>query len=284
MIREDIALIIIMIALYGLLKKNLIANEKDRLILALIVLLSAFWLMLSLVVIIPIFNPAHKYFPIGGYYGGNSLTDLITVHPILKLVYLFELFVPLGFLSFLAPGILSIAAPTIIEILFSKFRIYSIVFWYQALLIPAIFVASIFSVKKILAKKDGTSRWTNNRIFGYILLCSVISFLVFTPSPLSPVSIYREDFTITPHDKILDHVVSIIPPAASVATQNDIGSHLAHRFDLFIDYQPGVEYILIDRTTMPLWEIHEPNLLKYLDKYSLIYSDDGVELYKLKEK
>jgi len=283
LIREEIALIVIMIALFGLFRKSLITNERDRLILALIVLMAAFWLMMSLVVIIPYFNPAHKYMAIGGHFGGNDLADLVTVHPILKSAYIFELFFPLGFLSFLSPAILFTATPSLIEILYSKFMLYSIVFWYQAILIPAIFVSCIFSVKKIVVQKGDTGRWTGTRIYGVILLCSIISFLVFTPSPLSPNSIYREDYTITPHDQILDHVVSIIPPKASVATQNDIGSHLAHRFDLYIDYQPGVEYILIDRTTLPLWEKHEPNLLKYLDKYSLTYSDDGVELYKLKK-
>jgi uncharacterized membrane protein len=161
--------------------------------------------------------------------------------------------------------------------------IYSIVFWYQALLIPAIFVSCIFSVKKIVAQKGDTGRWTGTRVYGVILFCSIISFLVFTPSPLSPVSIYREDYTITPHDKILDHVASIIPPTASVATQNDIGSHLAHRFELYFDYRPEVEYILIDRRTLPLWHSFEPNLLNYLDKYSRIYSKDSVELYKIRE-
>lgn len=283
MIREEIVFIIILMALYGLIKNNFYTNERDRLILALTVLLAAFWFMISVVVIIPYFNPVHRYFPIAGHWGGNSVTDLITVDPLLKSAFLFELFSPLGFLSFFSPGILLTAAPAFVGILYSKYMVYTIAFWHQALLIPAIFVSCIFGVKKFVTKNGYTGRWTENRIYGYILICSIVSFLVFTPSPLSPVSIYREDYTITQHHKILDDAISLIPPDASVATQNDLGSHLAHRFELYTDYRPGVEYILIDRRTLPLWDSFEPNLLKHVDEYTRIYSKDSVELYKIKK-
>lgn len=283
MIREEIVFIIILMALYGLIKNNFYTSERDRLILALTVLLAAFWFMISVVVVIPYFNPVHRYFPIGGHWGGNSVTDLITVNPLLKSAYLFELFSPLGFLSFFSMGILLTAAPAFIGILYSKFMLYTIAFWFQALLIPAIFVSAIFGLKKFITQNGYTGWWTENRIFGYILICSTVSFLVFTPSPLSPVSIYREDFTFTQHDKIIDDAISLIPPDASVATQNDLGSHLAHRFELYTDYRLGVEYILIDRRTLLLWDSFEPNLLKHVDEYARIYSKDSVELYKIKK-
>lgn len=283
MIREEFVLIIIMIAFYGLIKKDLFTNEKDRLVLALIILLAAFWLMVSLVVIIPFFNPVHRYLPISGHFGGNTITDLVTVQPVLKSIYLFELFFPLGFLSVLSPGILSTAAPALTEILFSKFMLYQISEWYPALVIPSIFVACIFGIKSLLARCSRTGFWNENRIYAYILVSSVMSFLVFTPSPLSPVSIYRADYTITQHHKVLDDAVNLIPPAASVSTQNDIGSHLAHRFELYTDYRSGVEYIMIDKRTISIWRSVEPNLLRYLDKYDKIFSKNGVELYKIKK-
>jgi hypothetical protein len=71
----------------------------------------------------------------------------------------------------------------------------------------------------------------------------------------------------------------MIPPDASVSTQMDIGSHLSHRFDLNFYYHPGAEYILIDRTT--IWHRYDPTLLKNLDKYTCIYTNNGVEIYRL---
>ena len=284
MIREDMALIIMMIALYGLIKKNLYSHERDRLILALIVLLSSFWLMMSLVVIIPAFNPAHIFSRFDLHYQGTGLTSLIFTHSDLKGIYLFELLCPLGFLSLLSPGILLTAVPSLVEILLSKYMYYSINHFYQALLIPAIFVSCIFSMKKIITQSDSKIRWIHYKIYGFILIFTIVSFLIFTPSPLSPVSFFKQDYTITQHQMVLDDVIMMIPPAASVSTQSDIGAHLAQRFELYRDYRPGAEYILIDRTTEWRWHNYHPQLLMFLDRYTLIYSNDGVELYKLKQQ
>jgi len=287
MVIEFVPFITIFFGLYGfwtcrkgLLKRNFInAFNKKITVSILTVVISVIWLITSRSVLFH-FNPSPRPHPNWENFG-DPIYDFpgfvlsIVANPIRtiqymfqpldeKLYYIFGLFAPVGFMSFLSPPSLLIGAPWFLASLLANYPNYYNPVGYQwvGFVIPFIFISALYGSKRFCQKIHYVSKVGNlkksvrffnvtvKKIFLVMILMSS-GFLVFLASNKTlPYVTYR--------DQILERVVNLIPSNASVLTQNDIFPHLSKRLYGYVgnnpvgDYQDvNFDYILVD--TASIW-------------------------------
>ena len=289
LIREDMPLILFMLSLFALYTKRYQSSfEKYALYSTLIIY--PLWMYLSIAVIIPLFNPDGYPFIGGRYSLASGITDIIFFNIELKVIYLLLIFLPLLLTPFLAPEFLILSGPIFAEILFQSMIAYRITAHYSAMFIPIIFTASVLGLHRIIMKYSDRIQNLKQIFLISLLIVGIISGLVCTPTSISPVSQYtkfsenKAIYALNEHTQLLEEALTLIPPDASIAAQNNLAGHLSKRMGLYLAYQPGVEYIFFDETTL-----HE-KWLNYTDtfdsfpreEYDLIFSNDGIWLFKLR--
>ena len=190
----------------------------------------------------------------------RALAALIYDWPI-KLVYVTILFGSTAFLSFLSPKSLIITLPWFMVALLSNYYpFYYIGNQYPVFLLPPIMVGSIIGAKRFLefaSKKN--MRFGSQKMLAVFLLVTALIFSFFS-SPLYglhwgcwPDLTYGLE-QVTEHDRIVMQVLSLIPPNASVITQQNIFPLLSSRTNSFVIpigsfYPPGTDF----NTTMKEW-------------------------------
>src|SRR5258706_1272078 len=170
-----------------------------------------------------------------------------------KLLYIFELFLPLGFLAFFAPLTLIFAVPDFaINLLSNNSQLYQIHLHYTAAITPFIFISSIYGFRKI------------TRLFPSYAMYFAIIFLITTlissynygplPGRIHP----NVDMFNSPqlNKDIIDNFLQDIPRRFSVAATNNIGSHLSHRRNIYtvpvgIDQADIIVFLLNDPFAQP---------------------------------
>lgn len=81
---------------------------------------------------------------------------------------------------------------------------------------------------------------------GLLLVIIILAHQILLPVPLKLLT-KRDFFSTKPFMQDNREVIALIPPAASVATQNNLAPHLAQRYELFILPQISqADYILVD--------------------------------------
>ena len=145
--------------------------------------------------------------------------------------YLHQLFLPTGYLALLSPVPLIFAAPDMaINILSSNQNLRSYQYHYGALIVPFIYIATMYGVNVLLKKYN--KKHTRKVVSYYLLFSMILSLFLYSPIPGMKGADYRP-FTDTTSSKIKDYL-SIIPPNASVSASNNIGAHLSHRDKIFV--------------------------------------------------
>jgi hypothetical protein len=207
--------------------------------------------------------------------------------------YVFSLLAPLLMLPFFCPEFL-IALPWLIAAPLSEYWLYyNFYFQYSAFAIGQLFVATIFSVRRLSSiNKDVHSNFKlQRRIIASILVASIL--LSVAMSPIGLPRLGDRQVGITPHSNLLLEVLNLVPGNASVATQNDIFPHVAQREDAYILTWPmpmEVDYILVDMksshflaragfaSTVSPQEALEKEIAS--GRYGLLASADGILLFK----
>ncbi|HUQ85863.1 MAG TPA: DUF2079 domain-containing protein [Candidatus Limnocylindrales bacterium] len=148
-----------------------------------------------------------------------------------KIDYLAQLFSPLGYLSFIYPFFLILAgADLTINLLSNNAQLHQIYYQYTAAITPFIFISAIFGmniIKKYIEEKY---------LFVlpiFILITSLMSAYKLGVLPGSKDANLEMINKQLPDYKFLEQKLSDIPPHLSVAASNNVGSHLAHRLELF---------------------------------------------------
>ena len=152
--QENIPLIYVMLGFYSAFKKY---PWKKWVLFPVVFNLSYF--VLSTKFIMPHFNKGTlQFFMLYSHLGSNfsSILKNIILHPLKvlkicleykKLIFLFQLFFPLGFLSFIKPSFLLVGSPIFFQHLLSlNPRHTEIIYHYQAEHIPFIFISAIFGI------------------------------------------------------------------------------------------------------------------------------------------
>jgi uncharacterized membrane protein len=159
-----------------------------------------------------------------------------------KMFYLINFLAPLASLPVLVPEPLIMALPWIFASFSSTYSLhYSIYFQYTGFVIPFVFVALPKAIERLHLQNA-------RRILYVILLCTIIFMLYLPVGQGSPWN-YKLP-TTNERTELMQEILPLIPPGASVLTQNDIFPHVSNRLEAYM-YLPNstnvsIDYILID--------------------------------------
>jgi len=199
--------------------------------------------------------------------------------------------IPLMFLPLLAPSQLVMIAPWFFVTLLEGAYATSYSFGYQgagAFVVPYLILGTIFAVEKL--------RRHRLQLRGFFIGVFLFSLFVSPFNPLMqnriPGIAYQQGFPIvTAHDQVLDAAIGLIPPNASVLTQNNLFPQVSNRADSFLYIPNGnasIEYVLADSmaSTYTAGVSASQTMKEFLPyflstgNYGIVVNDDGVMLLK----
>lgn len=251
-VKEDIALLVLAMALYFGFKFKVQGSKRFPFILKLetlnwtpilIACISVIWFALALLVIIPHFSPRNESVYIGRY--PKTPVEIIAgLFVPEKAAYLLKLLAPVGFLALFDPLALLVGAPSLILNLLSSYEAqYSGAYHYSAPVAPYFVLAAIGGTAWLIKKLP---------ITGYkAQLVVVPAFLIALGfhaavgyTPLGGEFFFPQ---VTPHQQLFERFAAQIPPDAKVSTTAALFPHLSHRrvlyrFPTILD----AEYVLLD--------------------------------------
>jgi uncharacterized membrane protein/uncharacterized membrane protein YbhN (UPF0104 family) len=223
-----------------------------------------------------------------------------------RILYLKELFSPLGYLSLFFPVFLLFAVPDlIINLLSNNTQLHQIYYQYTSTITPFLFVSAIYSVlllKKLLIQAHdyfplikSHNRMRVGQIIDagfitYLLVVSLRAAYLFGPLPGANTSNLDMFVKQVPDREYISTYVSQIPIQYSIAASNNIGSHLSQREKIYvlplgIDKADYVIFLLND-SEMPQSLTAEKILEKKLRKdsnYTLAVDRSAFVVFKKKE-
>jgi uncharacterized membrane protein len=272
MCKENVSFVIFMFGIYGFFRKR-----RLRWVLTPMVF-GAAWFLIAVKGIIPYFaRDARLYqegFIFSVYYKhlGATMTEMLTTiiaHPVAvarfaltpeKIVYLFRLFAPVGFLSFFGLGPLLMTVPIFMQNLLSSAWTHAqIQYQYAGLLIPFIFASLVVALKRFW-EVAGFVRYRFVALV-FLLAASTTAGICFKAPQFSLPS-YFASFRIDEGARLRRELVALVPVRAPViatfrflpwlANRRELTSwHLVttgHRMYTAARYVPpeNLEYALVD--------------------------------------
>jgi hypothetical protein len=212
------------------------------------------------------------------YYTGHDFDTPHGAQVILgRVTFLLEVFLPLLFVPLFTPWF-AFAVPGLVEVLSSRWSItYTMGQHYAGIWIAYVLAAFAVAVAQIARTRP---RLAFNLVRASIAVC-VLNLAVASPTHWGHYLRLR-----SAHDAALDRLVAQVPPNASVATYDEVYSHLGFDPNAQIGFspQPEPEYALFDeRYDGAAWRrMYRPRLLELLraGKYQPIATDDGATLYR----
>lgn len=239
LIKEDMALIVIPIFIYALYKKMYAVKYEQWLLIGGICL-AALWMSLSLLVIIPSFNPDGVYTN-SGRYDSSDITSMVTQYPVPKLTYLSSVFIPVLCIPFFSPGTMLAMLPALLEIMLQEgeFRFITSLH-YVIQVIPLLFLSVILGFKRL-------QKYIHPENTGFlVMLVLVVLGISAMTSEVSPFS-DRYYFNIpNPHIDVLNEGMSLVPDGSSLYVGGSFIRGTPHRMDMGAYYKPGMEYLFVD--------------------------------------
>ena len=220
-----------------------------------------------------------------------------------KNVYMLSLFTPSLFLGFLSPATLIPTAPWFAVSLLSNYPpYYRLGFQYPTLVIPFIYVSLIRGLKRLKMSLKEKNSVSLKAVLTGLLVINVASSVAL--SPLSP---FTDGFSLSPayikpcasqRSRRLTEMLTLIPPDASVLTQDNIFPHVSNRLDAYvmvpeIAQDPETwrranstlmalrtDYILLDMETDPHSTAKTAFHIVAGGNYSLLAFYDNIYLYE----
>ncbi|MCX5716021.1 MAG: DUF2079 domain-containing protein [Candidatus Omnitrophica bacterium] len=263
--QENLPLVVVPIGIYLLLIKRPVKWWLSTII------LGSVWFWIGVYVLIPYFGKGIIQFTsLYGYLGntGGEILKNILTHPVqLSNIilnpenhnYLLQIIGPVLFLPLLSPVNFLAAVPTIFQhLLSSRLTEHTIYFHYTAEIIPFVFFASIFGLKKVLSRS--TFHKKENFLVNSLLLAAIGSNLILGPHINNLLNL--RSFLKTDSDYIKEAFLKEIPRDAEVVSTFEFLPQLSGRSKLYslhhvimgkytlsdISYRlpPTTEYMLID--------------------------------------
>jgi len=293
-VKTDAALVVGALGAY-LMAQNLWGKSKPKVgfrTAIFITAAAALWLALWIGFLLPLLKGG-SYIYIADRFLAQGLTFGLE-----RVEALLWLFGPLAFLPLISP-ILVIALPSIIENMASNWPPqYMMLGQYSAYIVPVIFVAAIKGVKVL-----GNRGMNLHRAFPAICLLLVFSTAItigFVESRYYGIS-ERWHPPSEQHVLALERAVELVPPDASILTQNNIFPHVSRRGNAYSNSvsgnhaarEPGdsveeitekvtrktiseVEYVLVDTSPTLSWLLG----LTDIEGFGVQFAADGVFLLK----
>ncbi len=259
------------------------------------------WLILSTVSFIVFYLLISKFMPDargGAHFAseyfqdfGDSPTEIIkniflnpfkTASELLQassIAYFYKILLPVGFLSIFSPLFLIFVGPEFLVNLLSKNEnLRSLTFHYGAVIIPFVYISSIYGAKKILSLKI---KYLNPALLTIlILITSLIATFEYgtLPGAKNPsVEIYTDYLKERSEIK---KFIDGIPSELSVVSSNNLGAHVSEREKLYT-LPSGVKQA--DVILFLLNDVYaQPSLESQKEMVRELSSDPGyIEVYRL---
>jgi len=254
-------------------------------------------------VVIPHFNP-HGHSSFYGRYrhvGGSpaGVVKTLFTHPlrIAEAVftgrnwsYLAELVLPLAAFGLLAPLMLVATVPELAANLLSRVHTQaSIHFHYTAAEIPVLVAASVLGAAWLARRRPS---WT--AALGIV----VVAVALAANFRLGPIPLWRElpggsrlqsrDTYISPHDRVADRALRVVPPGVVVSATNSLGAHLSDRRRILsFPLLSNATWVAVDETRASYLDSSNParsvlNIvrLRRSPDWQLVFEEDGLLVFR----
>jgi len=300
--KAAVSVYVVIIGIYALARKKWLVG-------AITILIGIIWYIVATKVMVPYLS--HKiYGYIDAYHalGMNPVQILLTI--ITKPFYVIQilltppnkvstfllLFGSFGFLPFFAPITLILALPMIGEKFLTSDREANWQVWwhYSSTILPVLIYGSILGIKNLSQKY---SKYKKEIVS---VVCTTIIIMVFSidffyfarppwPAPLLHL-LQKKYYIQNQHLQKLDRILKTIPQDKSVAAQDVVAPHIAHRKEIYrIKHAltPETDYIIID-LSVGHWPWSDEEFINILDQYKkdqhykLILNDDPLYIFKKK--
>lgn len=200
--------------------------------------------------------------------------------------YIFQLFFPLGFLSFASPLFLVFSAPDFfITLMSNNSQLRQIYYHYSSPITPFIFISTIYGIKKIISSYPQLRTY----IPFYLLATTILSAYFFGPLPFAKgpnISMFTE--TLKNKEEINKFLYGL-NKEYSIAATNNLGSHLSQRDFIYtipqgLDKADIVAFLLNDPSAQPSLaaQIQMANDLKQDSGFEIIFEKDDFVVFKRK--
>jgi len=198
--------------------------------------------------------------------------------------YLYNLFMPVGFLSIFSPLYLIFALPDLIINLLSNNRQLSDIYYqYTSGIIPFLFVSSIYGFKYILKIVN------KNVLIIYLLITSLLSVYFIGPLPFSKNPNTDMFIKQVKNREEISKFLDTIPNDIKVAATNNLGAYLSNRKHLFVipvgtKSADMVMFLLNDSYAQPSLNVQKEmanNFEKNIDYKLIIKNDDFVAFKRI---
>jgi uncharacterized membrane protein len=258
------------------------------------ILLGALWLVVGIGLIIPYHGGSHASAYMTPYraLGDNWLEILLSpfLHPLTlgKIVfspttanYLILVLAPFGFLPLLAPSELVLAIPPLaVNVLSDQSALRSGLYHYEALLVPALYVAFVAGLGRVMALSLGAQPAVFRRIAASLVVFGLTIFVL--ASAMRHRSIGRPfllDIDGDPARAELDAIVARVPPDVPVVSPQHVQPYVSNRtvsaylnnVDDFADTHPPFHYAVL-----PAYANRPPA------EYELVWEGATYSLYRRK--
>ena len=185
----------------------------------------------------------------------NPIKTFNLIFNVANFEYIIELFVPVGFLSFIAPFFIVFSFPDLLlNIMSTNSNLKSINYHYAAVIIPFVYVSAVFGVKKIISLK--LKLFNSKVLFYFIFLASILSTWLYGVLPGTKNPALEVFNRRLPEREKIQEFLDKIPSNLSVAATNNLGAHLSHRENIYtipngIDKADIILFLLNDEFAQP---------------------------------
>ncbi len=184
----------------------------------------------------------------------NPIKTITTILRLQNIRYLLDLLGPLGFLSLASPLVLIFALPDLgINLLSSNAQLHQIYYQYTSAITPFIFISAAYGALYLTKKFKNL---TLEKLSILILITSILSQYFLGPLPFTKkanIGIFYNDFY---YKNQVNEYLNSIPRKYSIASTNNLGSHLSRRKNIYtipvgIDKADVILFLLNDPFAQP---------------------------------
>ncbi len=264
--KEEMSLLVVMLGLYALfLQRNWRIGTAA-------IALGLVWFVGAVYVIIPHYNPEGRSPYLGAYSHlgqgplgiiRTAVTDPMAVAQTLftkeKLVYLRDLFAPVGFLPLMGLQVLFLFLPTLgIILLSSDPQVYTLEkFHYASPLVPVVVLAAVYGTAFLSRRLAGRWRIPRERSVCLVAALVLLSTLCYHRARgFTPLGGNFRMPVITDHERLAGELIALVPQEAIVSAQSRLNPHLSQREKIYMFPRvEDAEYVIFD-VTADSWPIH----------------------------
>ena len=210
----------------------------------------------------------------------NPVKTIQIITTLDRLYYLKQLFIPLGYFSFLALPFMVFALPEImINLLSSSPQMHQIYYQYSATITPFIFISVIYAIKFLVKKIPEIPYWAIGIMMIIFAYSAAYSYgpMFFAEKPQD--AWYQRQL---PNKEIVNNYLESFPEDSTITATNNLGSHLSRRSQIFI-VPNGInesDYVIFLLRNRNEKELESFNYVNQNKQFLLEFNDNDFYVFK----